>query len=536
VSRGYYPAMIWQTLGGIGLFLLGMMLMTDGLKALAGPALRTILSRFVSSPVAGVGWGAGVTALVQSSSATTVTTIGFVSAGLLSFPQAIGVIFGANLGTTSTSWIVSLLGLKLSIGAVAQPVIFLGVLMRLLARDRIAALGLTLAGFGLLFVGLDVLQAGMAGLSEHVTPDSFPSTSLLGVFMLLGIGIAMTVVVQSSSAAIATTLTALYTGNISIDQAAFLVIGQSIGTCVTAVIAAMGASRAGKRTAAAHVLFNVLAAAIALPLVPLFVRAAGWAMERHGLSDTVAIASFHTGFKLAGVLVLLPLIGPFSRMVERIIPLREPSLVDNLDPNIASVPAVALDALRSTLARTAQALSRAIRARLVEDRRVSPALLTDAKIALERAVEILGSLSTQPTVRADWANQNAMLHAIDHLSSLLNAAGDQVGLKIMSSDEESRAIAERIQTILRAIEADPLGTDTAELGTLSREIAAMRTTSRANTLEQTAKGEFDPVAAARRIDAIRWCDRVGYHLWRAAAHLSSTAQNGESHEPSDSEG
>lgn len=513
----YYVPMLWQVLGGIGLFLLGMMLMTDGLKALAGGALRAILARMVGGPVSGVGWGAALTALVQSSSATTMTTIGFVSAGLLTFPQAIGVIFGANLGTTSTGWIVSLLGFKLSIGTIAQPVIFLGVVLRLLGRDRVAALGTALAGFGLLFIGLDVLQDGMAGLSAFITPESFPPASLLGSVVLIAIGIAMTVVLQSSSAAIATTLVALNAGNISLDQAAALVVGQNVGTCITAVIASLGASPAGRRTAVAHIGFNIATGLMALPLLPFIVHITDWATRGiEGGADTIALAAFHTVFNILGVVILLPLIGPFSRLIERIVPVREPVLSDHLDLRIASVPAVALGAVRDALERTRGALAEAISLGIETDRKIPQALLTEAQIAIDRSSDLLARLSTEPTLKADWSSQNNLLHAIDHLASLIDAAGRAPAASLLRSEERVSAASDLLVGMLRE------SSDPARHAAISKGLAQERTALRKVLLQRTAQGEMSPGAAMRLIDAVQWCDRVGYHFWRTEEYLSNT--------------
>jgi phosphate:Na+ symporter len=165
---------IFKLLGGIGLFLLGMVLLTDGLKAFAGEALRRALVRFTGTPLKAFGSGALVTAMVQSSSATTVTVIGFVSAGLLTFPQAVGVVMGASLGTTGTGWIVAVLGLKISLGFYALPLVGLGAFLKLLGRGRMKSLGLALAGFGVIFIGIETLQAGMQGFSGYGTPETPP--------------------------------------------------------------------------------------------------------------------------------------------------------------------------------------------------------------------------------------------------------------------------------------------------------------------------------------------------------------------------
>ena len=168
--------------GGIGLFLLGMTVMTDGMKALAGSSLRTVLGKAAATPLSGAFWGAIVTLLVQSSSAVTMTTIGLVSAGLLTFPQGLGLVFGANIGTTGTGWLIALIGVRVSLSTYALPLIFIGELTRLLTGGRIAAGGAALAGFALVLYGLTTLQQGMGGLAEglHPYPTCPPSSARPG--------------------------------------------------------------------------------------------------------------------------------------------------------------------------------------------------------------------------------------------------------------------------------------------------------------------------------------------------------------------
>ena len=227
-------------LGGLGLFLLGMNLLTDGLRGMAGTDLRGLLRRAVRGPCSGVATGAVVTGLVQSSSATTMMTIGLVSAGLLTFNQAVGVVLGANVGTTSTSWLVALLGLKFSIGSAALPLIFAGAMLRMMGRGRAVPGGLAMAGFGLLFVGIGMLADGMSGIAERFSPSDMPGATLAGRAALLGIGCALTIVTQSSSVAAAATLSALHAGAIGLDQAMAMVVGQNIGTAVSSAVAAIG--------------------------------------------------------------------------------------------------------------------------------------------------------------------------------------------------------------------------------------------------------------------------------------------------------
>src|SRR5215475_14697822 len=164
-----------SVLGGVGLFLLNMSVMTSGLKALAGSGLRATLSKAAATPLSGAFWGAFITLIVQSSSATTMTTIGLVSAGLLTFSQGLGLVFGANLGTTGTGWLIALIGVRVSLTAAALPMIFLGALIKLLGRGRVSAAGGAVAGFALVLFGLTTLQQGMGGLADRLHPADLPA-------------------------------------------------------------------------------------------------------------------------------------------------------------------------------------------------------------------------------------------------------------------------------------------------------------------------------------------------------------------------
>src|SRR5262245_8982201 len=249
-------------LGGVGLFLLGMSVMTAGLKGLAGSGLRTTLSKVAANPWSGAFWGAFITLIVQSSSATTMTTIGLVSAGLLTFSQGLGLVFGANVGTTGTGWLIALIGVRVSLTAAALPMIFAGALIKLLGRGRVSAAGAALAGFALVLYGLTTLQQGMGGVAERLRPADLPAvfgpdigwwSSVFGVLALIMVGLAMTAVMQSSTAAIAVTLSAHFAGAVALDQACALIIGQNIGTATSSALAAIGASSTAKRLALAYI-------------------------------------------------------------------------------------------------------------------------------------------------------------------------------------------------------------------------------------------------------------------------------------------
>lgn len=343
---------IVQLCGGIGLFLLGMTLMTDSLKDMAGEKLRLWLSRFTGSPSKAMFSGIGFTLAVQSSTATTLATIGFVGAGVLTLAQAMGVIIGANIGTTSTGWMVALLGVKFSITSIALPLIALGAILKLLTSGRLALFGLCMAGFGLIFFGIDQLQVAMSGLAERVDFSIFTYDTFLAQLLLIGIGIVMTILLQSSSAAITVTLAALASGTIQMHQALLLVIGQNIGTVATAVLAVIGASVDAKRTAAVHVIFNIVSAILAFfILIPII----SWLSEQveyfSTLDDVLMVAGFHTAYSVLGACFFMPFLRPFGALLTRLIP-DHPSKqkhIQLLDQASLSIPYVAVQTAENVL-------------------------------------------------------------------------------------------------------------------------------------------------------------------------------------------
>ncbi len=527
--------MVVNLMGGLGLFLLGMTLMTDGLKSLAGGALRDLLMRFVRGPISGIATGAGVTALVQSSSATTLTTIGFVSAGLITFPQAIGVVLGANIGSTSTGWIVSMLGLKISLGAISPPLIFLGMMLRLLTRDRVAAIGLAVTGFGLIFFGIGVLQSGMEGLADRFSFESLAADGFLGRLALVGIGLGMTVVMQSSSAAVATTLVALNAGSLEFDQAAAMVIGQNVGTTVTALIASIGGSPPAKRTAAAHILFNVLTGLIAFVGLAWFASISLWVSGVFGGDQSVtALATFHTLFNVSGVLVMLPVLGPFGRFVTAITPAHGPRLTRHLDIHVAKLASVGLQAARASALDTFDVLSVDLRHRFgpsqsVSGRRRVP---EEAGLAIREILGFIGKLTKLPQTQTEAEAELHLLHAIDHLTDLAELCADDLG----SWHRLDKSLIEApVEAFTQGLEAAALwssgGQGSAEsevLIGLSTRLAQMRREGRVAILSKIGAGEVMPEAGADAIDAMIWLDSVLFHIGRFAHEMSAMTGRSES--------
>lgn len=520
--------MIPSLLGGIGLFLLGMVLLTEGLRAAAGDALRDLLGRMAGGTVPAFLSGAALTALVQSSSATTLATIGFVSAGLLTFTQAVGVIVGAAVGTTSTGWLVAFLGLKFSISALALPLVGVGAFLRLMTRGRRAQVGLAIAGFGLIFVGIDTLQAGMLTLAERFDVGSLGYTALHQRLLLVLVGIAMTVVMQSSSAAVATTLSAVHAGTLTLAPAAVLVVGASVGTTVTAGLASIGAPVPAKRTALAHILFNLLSGTLAFAVLPLALPLLQGIAAQPGAGPEGAIAVFHTAFTLAGALVVLPLAGRFAGLVARLVPDRAPRLTRNLSASAHAVPAVAVEAARRTVQGIAAVLLEATRERL----RGAPAPAEgggagEALEALAETARYVGEVETAAGGDTH-ARHVAVLHAIDHLERLAAALAQAEPARVVPTDADARKVAAELDRRLEGPVAwlhgpeDAAGASPADdLEQASRAIADLRRESRPRLMERTAAGDLEPDEALRRLDALRWIDRLAYHAWRAIHHLAA---------------
>lgn len=342
--------LLGSIIGGLGLFLLAIGMMTDGLKLAAGNALRTLLAKWSKTPFRGVVSGAAMTALVQSSSAVTVASLGFVNAGLLSMRHALGIVYGANIGTTITGWLVAMVGFKLNIQAVALPMIGVGVILKLLRpNSRLASVGIAIAGFGLFFVGIDSLKTAFEGIVNTFDLSQFKAEGIEGFLMYLVIGFGMTVLTQSSSASIALTITAATSGMVGIYAAGAMVIGANIGTTSTAIFASIGATPSAKRVAAAQVVFNVATAVVAALILPLLFELIHWitAVAEIDADPGITLAIFHTLFNLLGVALIFPLNDRLASFLEqRFVSLEEEaSKPKHLDKNIAQTPDLAVNAL-----------------------------------------------------------------------------------------------------------------------------------------------------------------------------------------------
>lgn len=520
--------------GGIGLFLLGLVLLTDGLKAWAGESLRRVLLRFTGTPGRAFLSGFVITALVQSSSATTVALIGFVSAGLIAFPQAVGVVFGTSVGTTVTGWLVAGLGLRVSVGAYTLPLIAVGALMRLLARGRMRSFGLAVAGFALVFLGIETMREGMKGLGNLQALTAVSPMEWRGRLMAILMGFLLTILLQSSSAAAATFLTALDAGSITFEQGALLVIGAAVGTTVKGALVTIGAETAAKRTAAAHIVFNLAAGGMGLLLLPFVRRFLEWRAAAGGPeAGPLALAAFHTLFIAVSALIFLPFTDRFSRWMARWLPERGSPLTAFLDPSVLSVPAVAIEASRRALLETACALMAYYREVLMGVKKAvaePEARLAEPLGALNRIRDFVSRIAPEHESEIQTRLRAALFHALDHTTRLAAHRDPPAALGMPGA---ARTILSPLQG-----EADRL-LETAVLGlrertspgwlerleTESASFAERLKAARSTLLLQTAAGEWPPEEALAVLEVLRWLDRIAYHAWRISHYLAGTGES-----------
>lgn len=345
--------MIFQFIGGLGIFLFGIKYMGDGLQMAAGDRLRDILDKYTTNPFMGVLAGILVTVLIQSSSGTTVLTVGLVSAGFMTLKQAIGVIMGANIGTTVTAFII---GIKLS--EYALPIIAVGaVLLFFFKNHKVKNIGQVFFGFGALFYGLDLMGQGMEPLAGMESFHELTAQMSTNPFLGLLIGTIFTAVVQSSSATIGILQELYGQGAIDLQAALPVLFGDNIGTTITAILAAIGASVAAKRAAATHVIFNLIGALIFMLILPLFTSFITYLQDLFGLNPEMTIAVAHGTFNVTNTFIQFWFIGAFAWLVTKLIP-GDDSRIDyktkHLDTNlIDQSPGIALEMAREETLRMA---------------------------------------------------------------------------------------------------------------------------------------------------------------------------------------
>lgn len=507
---------IFQAIGGIGLFLLGMTIMTDGLKQLAGNRVRSALMRFTHSPGSGAATGAVSTMILQSSSATIVAAVGFVGVGMMQFSEALGIIFGANIGTTITGWLVALFGFKFKLAETALPLIFTGMVLKLFFKGKIATIGYTLAGFSLIFVGIALMQEGMKGFEGVITPDNLPSDSWIGRLQLVGLGILATLITQSSSAGVAATLTMLFANTINFEQAAALVIGMDIGTTVTPLIATIGGSTDVKRTGFSHVIYNFMTGAGALLLISPYIYLCNQLSPDFLTTNAeIGLVAFHTLFNTLGVLLVLPFAGYFARMIQRVVPSNHRQLYQ-LDKSLpVKEPKLALIASQQALQKIFQTTLSYIDTHMGGTEK-STVPISRIEKSVDEVQEYLDQIRLKESDEQDWKQLIALLHAINHLERLVDRC-ESIGkqLDVIPRSHELQTISTYFLNQTTEVEKlvnENLFTQAYKTAhETAKKVIADLDTLRDEVILKIARDELEDYIGLEILNTIKWFKRFVKH-------------------------
>ncbi len=306
---------------GVAIFMIGMYFLENGFKKFSGGALEIFLEKSTDKIPKAIFTGFLSTAIVQSSSLISVITISFLSVGLIKLGSAIGIIFGSNIGTTATSWIVAYFGIKIKISVYAMPMIIFGLIFRFNKNRKYQGFGNILLGLGFIFLGIGYMKEGFEVLKNSIDLAKFAVTGYKGIFLYILIGIFATIIIQSSSATMAIAITALSTTQISYENALAIAIGANVGTTITAILASLTSNSDGKRLALAHLIFNFITAFIATILIYKFIDLVNFIATLFDINSdnyVIKLAIFHTLFNLVGVLILSPFINLLTKELNRL--------------------------------------------------------------------------------------------------------------------------------------------------------------------------------------------------------------------------
>lgn len=526
-----WQEMIFQFVGGLGLFLFAIKYMGDGLQKAAGDRLRDILDRFTTNPLMGVLVGIFVTVLIQSSSGTTVITVGLVSAGFMTLRQAIGVIMGANIGTTVTAFIIGI-----DVGEYAYPIIFIGaVMLFFFKKNRIQNIGQILFGFGGLFIGLEMMSTGMKPLREF--PAFIDMTLSMSDSPVLGVlvGTIFTLIVQSSSATVGI-LQGLYAeGLIDLKGALPVLFGDNIGTTITAVLAALGASVAARRAAATHVLFNVVGSIVFLLILGLFTSYVEWLSAVLGLEPKMQIAFAHGSFNVANTLLQLPFIGAWAYIVTKLIP-GEDTVIEykpkHLDEAlIAQSPSIALGQAKQEVVRMGEFSVQGLQETLKylqtgEEKHANLTTQLEEAINIldEKTTDYLVTLSKQSLSNTDSQVHHALLDSIrdierigDHFENLVELINFKGNNRVRLSEEAMDELVEMfeltVDTVSLSIKALDQRSEEFAHEVIEKEdkIDEMERKLRKRHIHRLNQGVCSGSAGIVFVDIISNLERIGDH-------------------------
>jgi len=531
-------------IGGLGIFLFGMKIMSEGLQKIAGSSLRKILEMLTKNTIAGVAVGAGVTAIVQSSSATTVMLIGFVQAGLMTLKQSIGVVIGANIGTTITAQIIAF-----KIHKFALPAIGLGVLLNFFVPHRkIKYVGQVILGFGLLFFGLAVMTSVFGPLKHSPEFRQLFVTFSQNPLLALLTGIILTMIVQSSTATVGITMTLAGVGLLDFPTAFAVVLGDNIGTTVTAQLAALNGNITAKRTAWAHTLFNLFGAAYMLLLLnvkfkgnPIFLHFIDWLTPGNafaGQNIERAVANSHSIFNIINCIVFIPLAGLLAFSVTKMVR-GEVEVIEHqtkfLDNRMLVTPEIAIGQAKKEIVRMAQyareQLDYSIKSIFVKGHRERQALFEKVRRReetvnlLEREISSFLIRIDQQSITQEMAKATAaylhLIHDLERIGDISENIIDLVQLKVEENikfsekaDKELKQLSSYVdQSIALTVDAFEKWDKKAAEDAIEMEgrIDATEQAYRDNHIARLGRSECDPKAGIVFLDALSNLERVGDH-------------------------
>jgi phosphate:Na+ symporter len=541
--------LILKLLGGLGVFLFGMRIMSNGLQKVAGRKLRELLAWCTRNRFTGIVSGFLMTCSVQSSSATTVMIVSFANAGLLTLTQAIGPVMGANIGTTVTGWLVSILGFKVKITAFALPIVGIGFPLTMLKNPRAKNWGEVAIGFGLLFMGLGFLKSAVPAIDASNPSgieflQQWAQHGYASVLIFVAVGTVMTILVQSSSATMAITLTLVFQGWITLDVACAMVLGENIGTTITAYVASLGANRTAKRVARSHFLFNIIGVLWALPTLYFLVGV----IERLVPSEpTVQLAAFHTMFNLTNTGLLVWFVPQIKAAVEWMIPYtdaeKELSHIRYFDAGLLQTPELAAAEIRRAL----QTMMGVVQDMVVKIRSViehPEAKLGDVVDEIKRGedhtdnletdvVEFCTQLSRQATstdvareVAAGFDMANDIERMGDHCFNIILLAERAYDRKFKYANSSRRelgammsVVEEFIDLAIRGLEPGA-GSVITEAKVLESKVNAARHQARKGHSRLMQSGELDVRAGLVYIDMMNNFEKIGDYCYNVAEMVS----------------
>jgi len=548
-------SMVINVLGGLSLFLYGMKIMSEALQKVAGNRLRQTLKKITSNRFSGVFTGFLITAGIQSSSATTVMLVSFVNAGLMNLTQSLGVILGANIGTTVTGWLVAILGFKVKIALFALPAITIGFFVRFAGKQRLTDWGEVLMGFGFLFFGLTLMKDALGDLKHSQEVINFMSIyraeTLFSTLAVVGVGTAVTMIIQSSSATMALTLTLASQNLIDYPTCVALILGENIGTTITANLAAIGASTVAKRTARAHMLFNVFGVVWILVFFKVFLNlvdnivpgsVTGAALPEH-------LAAFHTLFNITNTLMVLPFITGLAWLATKIVPepeKKEKAHLTYISSNLINTPPLALEESKRELSRMSGNVLEMLdtvmdifntKDKVAEDIQEYSAKINEKELLVDTLeheltsflVKVIRNTTSREISQeiSETLNEVSNLERIgDHCEILMRQVERLHKKKLVFSEKaigEMNDIASKVKELLLLINDNITKRKTnilSRAGSLEGDINRVRSELRRAHIERLNSGDCDVDQGLVFIDMLSSFEKIGDHAFNIAQSIS----------------